>query len=113
VPFNLYYPGSDQPVGDVDKIWKNFFSEMVSDDDTFRFMAPDVRAIIDPGRLDLSDIDTKIGKLGEIATRNAKDAIGLQRAEHHYDLKRIPARAWEQGASLLGLTLLLNQLYLE
>ncbi|KAJ1628204.1 hypothetical protein T492DRAFT_1020113 [Pavlovales sp. CCMP2436] len=113
VPFNMFYPGTEVAVGDVDKIWKNVFAEFLTDEDTYRFSGPDVRAIIDPGRLNLGDLDDKAKKLGQIAARNAKDAIGLQRSEHHYDLKRIPARAWEQGASLLGATLLLNQLYFE
>jgi hypothetical protein len=113
VPFNIYYPGTDVVVGNINKIWRNFFAEIATDDDTFRFVGPEQKAIRDPGRLNLSDLDKKAAALGQIAIREAKEALGMTSNQYVYDLERIDPRAWEQGAQLLAATLMLNQIYFE
>lgn len=114
IPFNIYYPGTDRPIGEINKIWKNFFAELASDDDTFRFIGPDVRPVYNTGHLNLGDLDKKAGMLAQEAVRDAKQALGLAgQHAYHYDLNRIPEKSWEQGAQLLGATLLINNIYFE
>ena len=114
IPFKVYLPGSDKPSGDINKLWKNFFAELATDDDTFRFRGPDVRPIYDSGRLNLGDLDKKAKAAADEAMRDFKETIGMTSTNRYmYDLNRIPQKSWEQGAQLLGATLLINQIFFE
>jgi hypothetical protein len=102
-----------QSVGTINKMWRNFCSEFVHDDDVFRFTGPEVQVVRDTGAFQLGDIDKKIAARGEMLVRDLKSAVGITDKQYRYDLSRLPPRSWEQSSQLLAASLLLNEIHFE
>ena len=102
-----------QPVGTINKMWRNLCAEFVHDDDVFRFTGPEVHALRDAGAFSLGDLNKKIAARGEMVVRDAKSMVGVTDKQYRYDLSRLPPRSWEQSAQLLAASLLLNEIYFE
>lgn len=114
VPFEVYYADGVRPVGSVSKLWKNICAEVATEDATFRFVGPEVVQIVDPGKLNLADLDKKIGNVATRVARDAKQALGITTVNNvRYNLEKIHPKAWQQSSQLLAATLLINQVHFE